>query len=176
MLRDILLISLLVIFGIYNALQWKKKNQTVPKRKALSLIILLTLFFIELAYIASFTAGYRLPNNSFCIFSLFCLISNFAFSRANNKNKTTCYVLSLLLLLLSSFCYFSISQTEIVIDGKQYIGEYSGWTGISNTLVDCYEVKNGLFTENKADITLDYGIILDGAPDFDEMPYSIVDN
>lgn len=76
-----------------------------------------------------------------------------------------------------AFCFaVFISQEEVVIGGKAYIGEYESFTGMSKTLVTCYEKRNSVFTEAEYSFILDYGIVLGDKPDFNDTPYEIIAN
>lgn len=175
MLRDLLFVIMLFVSGFTGVLSCKTKKYKNRSNKITAFVILSMIFCVEAAYTVLLLCGNRLPNEKFWFFAFMCALANTAFVLLNgNKGvKRAGIVIAAFFAVFTMYFMCFISQEEIVVNDRVYIGEYESVTGTSKTLVKCYEKRNSVFTENNYSLILDYGIVLGDKVDFSHEPYEI---
>lgn len=177
MFRDVFFMILLILMGAADVLCCVKKQYRRRGSKIVAIVTLSVIFAFEIVYTVLFFFGMRLPNKFFSLFALICIVSNavFAFSSGSKIISRMSMVVCALAVVFSMYFLCFVAQEEIVINGKTYIAEYENFTGVSKTLVRCYERRSFGLTEGNCALVLDCGIILSSKPDLSNGQYAILE-
>lgn len=176
MTRDLILSLLLVSFAVVDLLCFLMRVYKNRKCKFSALFAITAIFIAESTYFIFFFCGLRLPNETFCLFSTMCILTNvvFVLLNANRTIRRASFILTAFSLVFTMYSMCFVTQEQLNLDGKVYIAEYENVTGISNTIVRCYEKRGSIFTTRDCELVLDYGIVLGAAPDLSNGQYTVV--
>ena len=100
MIREVIFFVLSLAFGFIEAVSWKHKKYNTRSLKTLSLSILLIILTVEFAEFVLFLVGFRLPNESFCIYAIIYTAINVLYFVFNHFEFSKTAVISVIVCML----------------------------------------------------------------------------